>query len=107
MHSEKARRRHEHDRRTGLKNLFSDCNGGSVELELLTVPDVARALRVSERQVYLLMESGRLPSVRLGRLRRVAPAALEKFITALPRAGAPRPPRSHGQSLGATGAEAG
>lgn len=60
-----------------------------MEIELLTVPDVARALKVSPRQVYVLLDEGRLASVRLGRLRRVSAGSLDKFIAGLPRAKRP------------------
>lgn len=49
---------------------------------LLTVPEVARLLRLSTRRVYKLARDGTLPSVRFGEggSVRIAPEALERFI---------------------------
>jgi excisionase family DNA binding protein len=54
---------------------------------LLTVPDVAAALRVDRGTVYRLIRSGRLPHVRFGtgddaqrQIVRVRAADLERFI---------------------------
>lgn len=48
----------------------------------LTVPEVAKALRVSERHVNRLISDRRLASVRLGRCRRIRPEALAEFLAA-------------------------
>lgn len=47
---------------------------------VLTVSEVAEALRVGRQAVYELMLTGQLPSIKIGRLRRVPVAALETFI---------------------------
>ncbi|HVD02977.1 MAG TPA: helix-turn-helix domain-containing protein [Candidatus Dormibacteraeota bacterium] len=48
----------------------------------MTVKEVAAALRVSHGTAYALVASGQLPSIRIGRLIRVTPQALEQFIEA-------------------------
>lgn len=50
---------------------------------LLTVEEAARRLAVSRALAYQLIAAGRLPSVRIGRLRRVPVAALEAFAREL------------------------
>lgn len=57
---------------------------GSYRL-LLTIPDVCAALVISRDAVYELLHSGRLPSVTIGRLRRIRVSDLERFVAALPR----------------------
>jgi excisionase family DNA binding protein len=49
-------------------------------VQLLTVVDAARHLGISRSKVYELLADGELPSVRIGRTRRIALAALEEFI---------------------------
>ncbi len=48
----------------------------------MTVQEVAAGLRVSRGTAYTLVASGQIKSVRIGRLIRVAPRALEEFIEA-------------------------
>ena len=48
--------------------------------KLLTGSEVAQVLQVSKSFAHLLMQRGDLPVVRLGRLVRVRPEDLEKFI---------------------------
>jgi excisionase family DNA binding protein len=48
--------------------------------KLLKGNEVAKVLNVSRSYAYLLMQSGELPIVRLGRSVRVRPIDLEKFI---------------------------
>ena len=48
--------------------------------ELLTAQDVARILNISLAFAYQLMQRGEIPTVLLGRSRRVRPVDLEKFI---------------------------
>jgi len=48
---------------------------------MLTVAEVAEALRVSVRTVYNLLEAGALRGVRVGRAWRVPESALEEFIS--------------------------
>ncbi len=47
---------------------------------LLTMPQVARHLNVSERTIWSLIHSGHLPCVRIGRTVRVDPTDLVRFI---------------------------
>jgi excisionase family DNA binding protein len=47
---------------------------------LLSTPEVARALGVSERFVKNLIYAGTLPSLRVGRLRRVYAGDLQAWI---------------------------
>lgn len=49
---------------------------------VLTVPEVAALLRVGRSQVYELMASGELRSLKIGRNRRIPVAALDEFIAA-------------------------
>jgi excisionase family DNA binding protein len=48
--------------------------------QLLTIVEAARRLGISRSKVYELLAVGELPSVRIGRTRRIALAALEEFI---------------------------
>jgi excisionase family DNA binding protein len=50
---------------------------------LLTVEQAAQKLNVGRSTVYVLMQSGRLESVTVGRLRRVPAFALATFIESL------------------------
>ena len=47
---------------------------------LLNAQDVAAALNMGLSTVYLLVERGELPSIRIGRSVRIRPGDLEKFI---------------------------
>ncbi len=55
---------------------------------LLTVPEAARHLRCTPWFVYALLREGTLPSVQLGRARRIDRRALEDFIVSGGTAGA-------------------
>ncbi|QTI89028.1 helix-turn-helix domain-containing protein [Streptomyces sp. AgN23] len=48
--------------------------------ELLTVPEVMARLKIGRSTVYDLIRSRRLPSITIGRARRVPAAALRDFI---------------------------
>ncbi len=48
--------------------------------KLLRVSEVAEVLNVSEDRVYTLARENIIPSVRLGRLLRFDPEAIEEFI---------------------------
>lgn len=48
--------------------------------KLLTVPEVAKILRVSRSAAYSLVRVRELPAVRIGRSLRVRPETLERFI---------------------------
>lgn len=52
------------------------------QLESLTVPEVARILRLDVSRVYRLIREGRLPGYRIGRTVRVRRAALEAYMAA-------------------------
>ncbi len=47
---------------------------------LLTVAEVASAMRVSTMTVYRLIKSGELPAVRVGRSYRVRGSAIEQYL---------------------------
>jgi excisionase family DNA binding protein len=49
--------------------------------DLLTVPDVMRRLKVGRSTVYDLIRSRRLPSITIGRLRRIPASAVHDFVT--------------------------
>lgn len=64
-------------------------------LELWTVAEVAKRLRLSEATVWRRIYSGDLESVRDGRSRRIAPAAVAEYIARLrsaAQADGPMPP---------------
>lgn len=46
----------------------------------LLAADVAKLLRISEMTVYRLMDSGQLPAIRIGRLRRIPESAYREFL---------------------------
>ncbi|WP_407540261.1 helix-turn-helix domain-containing protein [Deinococcus radiomollis] len=56
---------------------------GRGEKRLLTVEGAAEALSVHRTTVYDLINSGKLASVKIGRLRRVPVAALDAYIQQL------------------------
>lgn len=47
---------------------------------LLKIPEAARALNISKSLAYLMVASGELPKVRIGRAVRVPVAELERYI---------------------------
>jgi excisionase family DNA binding protein len=47
---------------------------------LLTVPEAGRALAISRSKIYDLLNSGDLPSVHIGRSRRVRVSDIEDFV---------------------------
>lgn len=47
---------------------------------LLTVPEARRALAISRSKMYDLLNSGDLPSVHIGRSRRVRVSDIEDFV---------------------------
>jgi excisionase family DNA binding protein len=51
------------------------------EQSLITVPEAAELLSLSRSKVYLLMDGGTLPYIRIGRTRRVRLNDLRKLIT--------------------------
>jgi excisionase family DNA binding protein len=56
-----------------------DSPSGRTE-RLLTVADVAEFLAISRRQVYVLLERGELPAVRVGTRLRLIPADLRAYL---------------------------
>lgn len=57
------------------------------EALLLTVPECARMLRMSAREVNRAIRAGALASVKIGRLRRVSRGQLAAFVASLERQG--------------------
>ncbi len=57
-------------------------------LELLTVAEVAKLLRLSEPTIWRRIYAGEIESVKAGRARRVPPAAVRDYIERL-RSGTP------------------
>lgn len=50
---------------------------------LFTYPEVARTLKISRSAVYLLINSGQLKPVHIGRSARITTAELERFVATL------------------------
>lgn len=50
------------------------------DMQLLTVPEAAKVLRIGRNLAYELIARGELPSVRLGRAIRVPRSALERWL---------------------------
>lgn len=50
---------------------------------LMTVAEVAEAMRVSKMTVYRLVHSGEMGSVRIGRSYRIPESALEQYIASI------------------------
>lgn len=59
-----------------------------LERRLLTVREAAERLGVSRDTVYRLLQSGALPSLTIGRARRISVWALDTFITKQEQVGA-------------------
>ena len=55
---------------------------------LLTLPEAAEYLNISPRLARKLVETRALPSVKVGRLVRIAPSALDNYLTANTRGAA-------------------
>lgn len=73
----------------GAVRMQSSCDCGNhlgASQLLLTPEKAAEALAIGRTRVYELMASGSLPSIRLGRSRRVARRALVHFIEGLSEA---------------------
>jgi excisionase family DNA binding protein len=49
---------------------------------LLTVSEVAQAMRVSNMTVYRLIKRGEIPAVRIGKNYRIREASVERYLTA-------------------------
>lgn len=65
---------------------------------LLTVMDVARMLNVSKAQMFRILKAGQIPVVKIGRLSRLRPEAVEEYIVRMeglpPDDGGPTLPRA-------------
>lgn len=59
--------------------------GTHLTARLLRIHEVADLLALSRSKTYQLVASGELPSVTIGRSRRVTAAALEQYLEALER----------------------
>lgn len=58
----------------------SNEEGARVTQLLLTLPEVGRVLSISRSKVYQLLNSNSLPSVYIGRSRRVRRSDVEEFV---------------------------
>ncbi|WP_380285937.1 helix-turn-helix domain-containing protein [Kitasatospora purpeofusca] len=67
-----------------LLRLIADQGGGTADptLVALTVEEAARRLGVGRTTTYALVASGEVPSVTIGRLRRVPAEALKEYVAA-------------------------
>lgn len=50
------------------------------QIKLLTLPQVAKLLQISESFAYRLAQNGEIPAVRMGRAVRVRPVDLQRYI---------------------------
>ncbi|MFJ7249069.1 helix-turn-helix domain-containing protein [Kitasatospora sp. NPDC098652] len=73
-----------------LLRLIAD-QGGAADptLVALTVEEAARRLGVGRTTMYALVASGEVPSMTIGRLRRVPAEALKEYVAARAQATAP------------------
>jgi excisionase family DNA binding protein len=60
--------------------MFHQRTEQTVEPMLLTVRQAAKVLSISERTLFTLTKGGDIPHVRIGRLVRYAPSALQDWI---------------------------
>lgn len=51
-----------------------------LEVEYVTVSEIAKAVRISRMTVYRLIESKKIPSVKFGNSYRVPKIAIEKYL---------------------------
>ncbi len=67
-----------------LRALVINCDAQAPDptLVALTVEEAARRLGVGRTTMYALVSSGEIPSVTVGRLRRVPAEALKEFVAA-------------------------
>jgi len=49
-------------------------------MELLTVPEVARRLKLSKSKVYLLCQQGKIPTITLGKSVRIPLNELDEWL---------------------------
>jgi excisionase family DNA binding protein len=50
---------------------------------LLTAEETARELRIARRRVFDMIRDGTLPSVKIGKSRRISRQAIERYIASL------------------------
>ena len=55
-------------------------NNREIRPLLLTVEEAAKALSCGRSTIFKLMNAGELPSITVGRLRRIRPEAVDEFI---------------------------
>ncbi len=53
---------------------------------MLSVAEAAQALSIGEMTAWKLIREGKLPSIKIGRSRRIKTADLERFVAELPEA---------------------
>ncbi|WP_049822218.1 helix-turn-helix domain-containing protein [Arthrobacter sp. H41] len=67
---------------------------------LMTVAEVAEAMRVSKMTVYRLVHAGEMGSVRIGRSYRIPESALEQYIASTNPQEPPPAPTDKGTAAG-------
>ena len=67
------------------RSVTSGRDAGGAAPQLLSVPDVARRLAISERHVARLVSSGKIASIKIGRRTLVAEADLAAFVEGVGR----------------------
>lgn len=63
-----------------MKTILTDQNNALDLSRLMKADDVAELLNISRSYVYQLMQSGLIPTVRMGKAYRVRPQDLANFI---------------------------
>ena len=53
------------------------------ETLLLTAEETARELRIARRRVFDMIRDGTLPSVKIGKSRRISRQAVERYVASL------------------------
>ena len=64
-----------------LQRALTGSRNGHEEDLLLTIPQVAKRLKVSDYRAYELARQGILKSVRLGKSVRVKPSAIDEYVS--------------------------
>ncbi|NYI05559.1 helix-turn-helix domain-containing protein [Allostreptomyces psammosilenae] len=70
----------QHQSAAPVPSVKRDISFGDPTLVVLTVEEAARRLGIGRTTMYDLLSSGKIPSVKIGRLRRVPVEALDAFI---------------------------
>ena len=63
-----------------MEKSFINPSNASLEIRLLTPREVAEYLSLGRSTVYLLIQKGDLPSIRIGRSVRVNPLDLKEYV---------------------------